>query len=213
MKRFVVVTLLFMLISTFVFAQVETTENREKSQIGVKAGLSYSNVYDSEGNEFDSDAKYGLHFGAFLKVPIGKSLGIQPEILFTQKGFKGSGKLLGSSYNFKRTTTFIEIPVLVAFKPSEFITVLVGPQLSFLTKEKYVFTSSALSYSQEQEFKQDDIQKNILGFVFGIEFNLKHLLLSARTGWDILRNKDDGSSETPRYKNVSTLLTIGYSFY
>ena len=140
-------------------------------------------------------------------------MGIQPEILISQKGFQGSGTLLGSPYSFKRTSTFIDVPILFAFKPSEFITVLAGPQYSFLLKQKDVFTSSITSYSQEQEFKNDDIRTNIFCVVGGGDINLKHITLSARIGCDLQKNNGDGTSTTPRYKNVWFQATVGYKLY
>lgn len=74
--------------ATLVSAQ--ETDNREVFQIGGRAGLTYSNVYDSEGDKFNADGKLGFTAAAFFMVPIGKYLGIQPEIMFTQKGFQGS---------------------------------------------------------------------------------------------------------------------------
>jgi len=206
-------TAILLLLVSIAYAQDDETDNREKLQFGARVGISNSNVYDSEGEEFDTDAKFGLTGGAFIMIPIGKYLGVQPEVLITQKGFQGSGRLLGSNYDLKRTTTFFEIPVLVAFKPSEFITVLLGPQYSYLLKQKDEFTSSLTSYSQEREFEQDDVRKNILGIVGGLDINLRHVVIGARAGWDIQKNKGDGTSNTPRYKNVCLKFVVGYKLY
>lgn len=209
------ITIAAMLLSlgSLAYAQDDETDNREKIQLGIKVGVSHSNVYDSQGEEFDSDPKFGLTAGAFVMFPVGKYLGVQPEVMITQKGFQGNGSLLGNKYDFKRTTTFLEIPILFAFKPSEFITVLAGPQYSYLLLQKDEFTSSFVSYSQEQEFKQDNIRKNIFGLVGGVDINLQHIVIGARAGWDMQNNKADGTSNTPRYKNICTQLTIGYKLY
>ncbi|MDD2550958.1 MAG: porin family protein [Bacteroidales bacterium] len=212
MKKLITITSLFLLLALVVNAQTSTTDSRERIQIGVKAGLSYSNVYDTEGEEFDADAKFGFTGGAFLIVPIGKFLGIQPEILVTQKGFKGSGNLLGAPYSFKRTTTFLEIPILLAVRPSEMITLVAGPQYSYLMYERYEFTSSIVNIDQEEKFEQDNIRKNMFGFVGGVDINLSPIVLSARVGWDIQNNKGDGTSSTPRYKDFCSQITIGFKF-
>lgn len=195
---------------TIVNGQGITEDYRDNFRIGVKAGVSYANVYDSSGDKFDSDAKLGLTGGVFFKIPLGTYIGLQPEFLVTQKGFKGKGTLLGNSYNFKRTTTFIDVPLLLAIKPVQYVTILVGPQFSYLARERYEFTSTAYSYDQEQKIKQDNIKKNILGIVGGVDINVAHLNIGARLGWDIQNNRGDGTSTTPRYKNVCSQLTIGY---
>lgn len=213
MKTKITIALLLLSFTMGVNAQDNELDNREKLQFGAKIGATHSNVYDEKGNEFTANTKFGVAGGIFVMIPIGTYLGIQPEAMITQKGFKGDGSLLGSSYEFKRTTTFLDIPVLVAFKPSEFFTILAGPQYSYLIKQRDDFTSSIISYSQEQEFEQDNIHKNILGFVVGADINIKHSVIGARVAWDIQNNRGDGSSDTPRYKNLCIQLTYGIKLY
>ncbi len=212
MKKILLVSTLMISMVGFVKAQGET-DNRDKIQFGARIGASYSNVYDTKGEEFDADAKLGFSGGVFVMFPIGKYFGIQPELMINQKGYKATGNLLFNSYEMKRTTTFLEVPLLFAIKPSEFITILAGPQYSYLLKQTDKFTSSAISYEQEQEFEQDNIRKNIFGLVAGVDINLKHFVLGGRVGWDMQANRGDGTSSTPRYKNLSGQLTIGYKLY
>lgn len=79
-------------------------------RIGARIGINYSNVYDTEGDEFRADAIFGFVAGGFIAVPLGTRLGFQPEVLYSQKGFKGSGSLLGNDYEFIRTSNFINVP-------------------------------------------------------------------------------------------------------
>lgn len=210
MKKIILFFAIIMTFGTFSKAQDNEIDNRDEFQIGARVGLSRSNVYDSKGEEFNADPKFGFTGGLFLKIPFGKYLGIHPEVNFTQKGFKASGRILGSVYTLERTTNFFEIPLLVELKPIAFISLLAGPQFSYLLKQRDEFTSLLVNYEQEQEFSQDKINKNILGFVVGLDINLKHIVLSGRVGWDIQNNRGDGTSSTPRYKNISTQVTIGY---
>lgn len=195
------------------FSSAQETDLRERLLFGLKAGVNYSNVYDTQGEEFQADPKLGLAAGAFIAIPVGKYLGIQPEVLYSQKGFKATGRILGANYEFTRTTSFIDIPLLVSFKPSEFLTLLAGPQYSYLIKQSDVFANSSTSILQEQEFENDNIRKNILCLTGGADLTLKHIVLGARVGWDIQNNNGDGTSSTPRYKNVWYQATIGYRFY
>ncbi|MDP1746541.1 MAG: porin family protein [Bacteroidota bacterium] len=195
------------------FSSAQETDLRERLLFGLKAGVNYSNVYDTQGEEFQADPKLGLAAGAFVAIPIGKYLGIQPEVLYSQKGFKATGRILGGTYEFTRTTSFIDVPLLVSFKPSEFLTLLAGPQYSYLIKQSDVFANSSTSILQEQEFENDNIRKNILCLTGGVDLTLKHIVLGARVGWDIQNNNGDGTSSTPRYKNVWYQATVGYRFY
>ncbi|MBK7668244.1 MAG: PorT family protein [Sphingobacteriaceae bacterium] len=194
-------------------AQDNETDFREKFTFGLKAGLNYSNVYDSQGEEFRADPKFGLAAGIFVAIPIGKYFGIQPEALISQKGFSATGRILGNTYKFTRTTTYLDVPLFFALKPSEFITILAGPQYSYLLKQSDVFANASTSIEQETEFVNDNIRKNIFGLAVGVDINLKHIVLGARAGWDVTNNNGDGTSTTPRYKNAWYQATIGYRLY
>ncbi len=184
------------------------TDYSERLSIGLKAGINYSNVYNSEGEEFDTDPKFGFVAGGFLSIPIGKFLGVQPEVLFSQKGFKATGKFLTNTYTFTRTTSFIDIPILIQLKPSEYVTILAGPQYSYLVNRKDEFGN----ISQKEYFKNENVRKNLFCFLGGFDINYDHFVFGARVGWDITKNNGDGTSTTPRYKNVWYQATVGLRF-
>jgi hypothetical protein len=187
-----------------------TDERRDKLEFGVKAGANISNVWDARNDEFTADSKAGLAAGVFLGIPIGQILGVQPEILFSQKGFQASGSILSMPYSFKRTTSFIDIPLQLQIKPTSFLTLLMGPQFSYLIKQTDEYTFNDNSTELEQEFENDNIRKNILGFVAGADAIYKNFVLSGRVGWDFQNNNGDGTSLTPRYKNQWLQFTVGF---
>lgn len=199
----------FLLLGT---ASAQNTDFGERLSIGAKVGANYSNVYDSQGEEFRADGKIGFAFGGFIAIPIGKYIGFQPEVLFSQKGFKASGHILGSLYSITRTTNYIDVPLLFAFKPIPNFTFVVGPQYSYLIKEKTEFTSNIVNSAQETEFSNDNIRKNTLCITSGFDINVTNIVLGFRLGWDVQSNKGDGTSTTPRYKNMWYQGTIGFRF-
>lgn len=211
MKK-VILMIAFVTISVTNGNAQSTTDNRETLSFGLKLGANYSNVYDSENEDFVADAKFGLAAGAFVAIPFGKFIGIQPEIMYSQKGFKSSGTYFGSSYEMTRTTDFIDVPLLFAVKPIEQVTVLFGPQFSYLLKQKDEFTGGTISSTQQEEFDNDDITKNIMGLTGGADINVDKLVFGLRAGWDIKTNEGDGNSSTPRYKNMWYQATVGYKF-
>jgi len=217
MKKGILLIAMIIASATAAKAQSETaassgTDNREKLFLGVKGGVNLSNVYDSEGENFVADSKFGFAVGGFISVPIGRYFGIQPEVLFSQKGFKSSGTYLGSTYTMTRTTNYIDIPLLVAFKPVESVSLLFGPQFSYLMKQTDDFTGGTISSTQEQDFTNDNIRKNTFCLTGGADFNLDHFVIGLRAGWDVKNNNGDGTSTTPRYKNMWYQATIGYRF-
>jgi len=213
MKKAIIMIALVAFATTSLKAQTTTTtDNRGKLTLGVKAGTNYSNVYDSEGEDFVADGKFGLAAGAFVVVPLGKIFGIQPEVLYSQKGFKSTGTFLGTNYEMTRTTDFIDVPILISIKPVEYVSLLFGPQFSFLMKQTDDFTGGSLSTSQQDEFDNSNLRKNIFGLTGGVDFNIDHLVIGLRGGWDVKNNDGDGNSTTPRYKNMWYQATIGYKF-
>ncbi len=197
---------------SMVTIQAQSTDRRENLKFGVKAGINVSNIWDSQNQEFTADSKVGFAGGIFLGIPIGSFLGLQPEILISQKGFKGSGTLLGSPYSTSRTTTYLDITLQLQLNPAPFITLLAGPQFSYLLKQKDTYTYGSNSTEQEQEFNNENIRKNILGLVGGVDLIFGHLVLSGRIGRDLQRNNGDGTSLTPRYKNQWMQFTAGVEF-
>jgi hypothetical protein len=193
-------------------SQNEVSDTRDMIQLGIKVGFNYSNVYDVKSEDFNADPKFGWVAGGFLSIPVGKYLGVQPEFLFSQKGYSATGSVLGINYEYTSTTNYIDVPLLIQLKPSPYITLLAGPQFSYLIKQKNVFANDILSGEQEQEFENDNIRKNVLCFLGGFDFNFDPLLLGLRAGWDIQNNNGDGTSTVPRYKNVWYQATIGLRF-
>jgi hypothetical protein len=213
MKKLTLLVAAVTLLTIIANAQVDRADYRSRLQFGLKGGLNYSNVYSTEGQEFRPTGKFGLVAGAFVVIPIGKYIGLQPEFLYSQKGFKATGIVLDSTYDLTRTTGYLDIPILFTLKPSEYLTLVAGPQFSYLIKQKDAFANATSSIEQEQEFENASIRKNTLCFLGGIDINLNHLVFGARVGWDVLKNNGDGTTTTPRYKNVWYQATLGYRFY
>jgi hypothetical protein len=197
------------------FAQddVNSHEAKKKVVLGFKAGINRSNVFDESGGAFVANPKPGYVAGIFLAVPFGSLLGFQPEVLIQQKGFQGSGRIGGESYLISRTTTHLDIPLQLQFKPFKWLSLVGGPQYSYMLKQTDRFTYGSNSDEQSKEFDNDNIRRNIFGTVIGLDIMVQHFVISGRSGWDMVSNHGDGTSSTPRYKNMWLQGTIGYRLY
>ena len=213
MKKAILLVIAMIFIANYSNAQGHKTDYRNNLQFGFKVGLNNSNVYNTSGDSFDANSKFGLATGVFLVVPITQYIGFQPEILYSQKGFFATGRMLGTAYDLTRTTSYIDVPLLLSIKPSGFLTLLVGPQYSYLVHQKDVFADANMTYQEEQNFKNDNIRKNILCFIGGADFNLDHMIIGVRAGWDVQNNHGDGTSTTPNYKNVWYQATLGFRIF
>lgn len=202
--------LFYLLISALCFSASINAQNDESSIVlGAKAGMNISNVYDSEGADFDASPKMGIAAGVFMQVPFGTFLGIQPEVMFSQKGYKSTGSVLGFDYTMTRTSNYLDIPVFLAIKPTENVSLLIGPQYSYLFKQTNELVTPISNTVVEQEFDNENIRKNTFGLAMGLDFRYQVFVLSGRLGMDLFNNNGDGTSTTPRYKNVTGQITLG----
>ncbi len=190
----------------------QTEDNREQLQFGIKGGINNSNVWDEQGQEFQADSKNGFAAGAFMSIPVGKYLGIQPEIIYSQKGFQAYGRAFGTDYSFTRTSNYIDVPILIQFKPVEYITFVGGPTYSYLTSQSDVWNYGTFTESEYDEFNNSNLRKNTLGAIFGADINVNHFVIAPRVGWDFQTNNGDGTSDSPRYRNQWLQLTVGFRF-
>ncbi len=203
-----------MAVSTTGFAQDDTasssTDTRENFKFGVKAGINLSNVYDEENDELVADGKVGFAGGAFIAIPFGKFIGIQPEILYSEKGFKAEGSFLGADYEFTRKTSHLDIPVHLQIKPTENLSLLVGPQFSYLLSTETEFNDN--SVGSEEDINDDNYKKGVFGVSAGVDFNVDQFVISARAAWDLSKTDSDGEESSLRYKNQVIQFTVGYTF-
>jgi hypothetical protein len=213
MKKIILMALAVTFTTTAINAQDDNNDCRDRLMLGLKMGANYSNVYDAQGQDFVANPKLGFAGGAFLTIPIGKYLGVQPEVLFSQKGFQATGSIIGSSYYLTRTTDYLDIPILFSLKPSEFLTLLAGPQFSYLLKQTDVFANESTSIQQETVFENDNVRKNTFCLTGGFDINVGRVVFGARVGWDVMNNNGNGTSTTPRYKNVWYQATLGVRLF
>ena len=74
------------------------------------------------------------------------------------------------------------------------------------------FTGGNISSTQQQEFDNNDVTKNIMALTGGVDLNVESFVVGVRAGWDVKTNEGDGNSSTPRYKNMWYQATVGYRF-
>lgn len=207
-----IIILAYVATTTNGIAQNSTEDHRDILYVGVKIGTNYSNVYDSEGEDFIANSKFGLVFGGFVSIPIWNYIGFQPGLLFSQKGFKASGRILNGEYRLTRTTNHIAIPLLGTLRPIKEVTIVAGPQYSYLVKQTDVFENALTTVEQEQEFQTDNIRHNTLSILMGLDVAMDQIVFGGRVGWDLHQNHGDGTSHTPRYRNSWWQFTVGYRF-
>ncbi|RNI23389.1 porin family protein [Rufibacter latericius] len=125
----------------FVFlfvAIVASYAAQAQSSFGIKGGLNYSNLSGDLQNQERFNNKVGFNAGVYFNAPIiGDFFSIQPEVLYSNKGYKYDDKvettLLGVENRYEGTANFnyIDVPVLARIKASSLF-FEAGPQVSYL---------------------------------------------------------------------------------
>lgn len=178
---------------------------REELKVGIKAGINYSNVYSESGDDYVADGKVGFAGGVFVSIPLSQLIGIQPELLYSQKGFKTEGTF----FDGKVTSNHLDLPVHLQIKPTENISLLVGPQLSYLLSTKYEIDGLSLV---DEEDLEDENNRATFGISAGVDFTVQNFLISARGSWDLSKFNKDNSTSDINYKNQLFQITLGYRF-
>ncbi|OAQ39336.1 hypothetical protein A5893_10690 [Pedobacter psychrophilus] len=179
---------------------------QEKSilpSFGIKGGLNFANIIETDNSNFQTEYNTGFNAGVFVNVPIIGGLSFQPELLFSQKGYKSSRTGILGDGTFKQITNWIEVPILAKISTTSGFNIVLGPQISFLTKttNKYEGTFSSAQQTKYED-DADKFKKSILGGVVGVGFDLTpRLSLNGRYALDFQKNNENGTTETPEYKN------------
>lgn len=205
-------TLLILVYSFSVFSQENTEKHTDDlvPRIGLKGGLSIATIIKTNDNSFSSAPLYGFNGGAVLQLPLGHVIVLQPEVLFSQKGYRSSGSDLTGNYDYRRYLNFLDIPLLLRINASKDLGIVVGPQYSYLLSTHTKFNSGTASYEQTVNNDNDNIRKNIFGGVIGLDVNLNNnVFLYGRYTIDFKNNNGDGTSSTPAYKNQVFQVGLG----
>ena len=132
---------------------------QRQASVGFLGGADFTNVSDSANTEFRSST--GFAGGLYVNFPVAKSLLIEPEVLYTNKG----AGLEGTDITFN--VNYIEIPVLVRY---EFTAdggpfAYAGPYVAFNVKCNTVVDTLPVPCAD------DDVQANtVVGGAVGLGF-------------------------------------------
>ena len=99
-------------------------------QFGAKAGLNLSTYSGSLSD--GAKIKPGFNVGALVSIPVTGMLSVQPEVVYSLEGAKGSSG--GSS--FTENLSYINVPILVKYTSSIGVFGEIGPQIGFLLSAK-----------------------------------------------------------------------------
>lgn len=171
-------------------AGVTTANAQSPLNFGLRGGLNIANL----NNVDDTDARTGFTAGAYFnfKVPM-SPVSIQPEILYTQKGFEASGTVFGQQISATTKLDYIEVPVLAkfSFAPGPVTPkVYFGPYVGFNVKAEAEVESGGQSGTEDIK---DSIKDTDFGVVVGAEVSISKLNVGIRYGAGLTKIAEDDS--------------------
>ncbi len=197
------------LLSTAGIANAQSTD--KPITFGVKGGANLSNIIKDDGNNsFKTDYLVGYHAGITLDIKLSDKLAFTPEAVYSTKGYKSTSTI----GEFTQTTHFIDIPILASIKLGGGLNLVAGPQVSFLMSTTNKFETGF--GTAEQKIIEDDsdrFKKSLAGGVVGFRYDFSNKLgINGRYALDFQKNNENGSSQTPEFKNQVFQLGLGVKF-
>lgn len=214
---------LFALLFAFQLASYAQTA-RQPVLFGVKAGLNLANFSDPDdilGNQ-DKAVLLAPHAGVFAVFAVGERFSVQPEALISFQGAKynepivldpGTGDpIAGDFESFSDEVTYLNIPVMLQFWPSEGFRLEAGPQLGFLLSAKGKVEGGGQTAEQDQKEYYSGIDFGIglgLGYRLpvGLDFYGRYNL-----GLSNLLDEEITSVSDARIYNSVISIGVGYTF-
>lgn len=201
--KFLFLFLIFTSVSIYTFAQ--------SSGFGAKGGLNLSNM-TVEGNN-DSNLKAGFHVGVFNKIGISESFSIQPELLYSAKGFK---------YNYdesaiadgetKFNLNYIDVPVKLVFNLSRDFEFQLGPYFSYLAGANVDTDAEVLEFfniDSTDELDRENFNAFEFGLTGGLGFTLDPLVLGFNYNLGLTQvAKDDEPTEAMLGDAKNTVIQV-----
>jgi hypothetical protein len=193
--------------------------NAQLPQFGAKIGLNFANVTGSDADAIfqGNGTRTGLVVGAFMTYDLIPLLSIQPEVLYSQKGTKGSGteyvdvngSLYKADYTYTQTFNYIEIPVLLKLNlplgPEVPVkaSVYAGPDFAFNVASNIEATAQAIGVSVTSSMDTKSMTNSFdfnLAFGGGVGYDIGPTTLGLELRYTLGTGTIDQSSQTD-FKN------------
>lgn len=172
----------------------------QKFNIGVKAGAELQKL---DGQTFKQGFSFGYQLGGFARIGIGRKLGIQPEVLFSQVNIDTTSSF-SDVYQFNQLSKvklgYLKIPILLDYKLLPFLSIQAGPQVGVL-----IDNNLNLFQNGQSAFKKGDFS-----MLAGVQANFAKFRVYGR--YAIGLNNINDIDNRDQWKSQSVQLGIGLAF-
>jgi hypothetical protein len=180
----------------------------QKNGVGIKAGLSSTQV-DFEGEQLvPSDAQLGYHVGVFARFG-GVGFFVQPEVLFTQT--TGKFKLESppissvSSKLYEAKFNRLDVPVMAGFRLLKVIRIMAGPIASFNIDSSLKDAGTTV--------QNTDFKKATLGYQTGVGVDLGSLSIEGKYEGGLSKFTENVGTYTADNRINQWVLSVGFKLF
>lgn len=168
-------------------------------KIGIKAGADINKI---TGRSFKEQFSYGYQAGAFADIGLTSRWGIQPEILLSQVNVDTSSNI-NDVYKLNGLSDvklkYLKIPLLLNYKPNQFVALQVGPQFGLLLdKDKNLLDNG-----------KDAFKKGDFSMVGGLQLNISKIRVYGRYAVGLSNLNDIDNEE--KWKSQSFQVGVGFT--
>jgi len=171
---------------------------------GLKGGINLADVYGSPGTYFqDPEGIKSFHAGAYAQFRIIGNFSLQPEVLFSRKGFKaGNFGIAGGTSNM--SLDYFDVPLLFSLRILNNISLLAGPQASLLITVK----------ENDRELDKEGYNSFDYGAAGGIEGRISAFRIGARynRSFETIYKGENIISAGNNFKNNVLQFYLGVGF-
>jgi hypothetical protein len=174
-------------------------------EIGIKGGATFADMptfaddLEKEG-AVDMTYRVGLRAGGFVALRIADRLAFQPELLYAQKGLKGTDP--SGNQPFSVELDYVDIPLLLRFDLTPSTRrgwhLLAGPSFNVNVR------------ARAEEDIRDDVEDVEVGLVLGVGFHTRQLLLEGRYEEGLTNVLQFGGDDN--YRNRAFTALVGVRF-
>ncbi|UOQ65957.1 porin family protein [Hymenobacter volaticus] len=187
-----------------------STSDSRNNGFGIKGGLNLIDLHGSDTENYsDLSNLKTYHVGVYAQFGLNDKVSIQPEILFSRKGFDDRASSTGSNNPVRETRLdYVQVPVLFVYNFLDNVSVHVGPQASLLVRVKDQGVEKGISGAG---FHSLDY-----GVVGGLEARVGPARVGARYDLGLAKIYDDpsasGRQAFSNVKNGAFQLYVGIGF-
>jgi len=194
-------------------AQTSQSAANDQMRFGIKAGANLMNMGKiSIGDQsYSTDSKVGFQAGVYADLPLGGGFAFLPEVIYSQKGGKVKETFGNTTSEFDSKVGYLDVPILVGYRPTPELTVFVGPQASFLLSQESSFKVNGEQVGDRFTNKKD-YKKSIAGGVVGLGYAITpNINVNGRYTMDFQKTFNDDINQD-KLKNKGFALSLGYTF-